>query len=64
MASAMSLGKGCLAMDEWEDELAGEEIERFIQLQAEEGKTAEEAIEALMKLVGGKMPEFRKEEAK
>lgn len=47
-------------MDERQEEMTGKEIERFMQLQAEEGKTAEEAIEALMKVVGGEMPKFAK----
>ena len=51
-------------MDEREDEMTGKEIARFLQLQAEEGKTAEEAVEALMKVVGENTPKFRKEETK
>ncbi|MEF2656072.1 MAG: hypothetical protein U0M72_06565 [Eggerthellaceae bacterium] len=50
-------------MEEQEfEEMTGKEIARFIQLQAEEGKTAEEAIAALMMVVGGDMPEFKKEQ--
>lgn len=48
-------------MDEKDEEMTGKEIARFIELQAEEGKTAKEAIEALMKVVGGEMPEFKEE---
>lgn len=48
-------------MEEQEsEEMTGKEIARFMELQAKEGKTAEEAIEALMAVVGGEMPEFRK----
>ncbi len=49
------------AMEEQEsEEMTGKEIARFMELQAKEGKTAEEAIEALMAVVGGEMPEFKK----
>lgn len=46
-------------MTEADRELTEEEIQRFIDLQAEEGKTPREALDALMKVVGGKMPEFK-----
>ena len=49
-------------MSEKEEEMTGKEIARFIALQAKEGKTAEEAIAALMEVVGDEMPEFRKEQ--
>lgn len=50
-------GEGSLAMSEREDEMTGKEINNLIHLQAEEGKTPTEAIEALLKVVGGEMPE-------
>ena len=53
-------GEGLLAMQEEETEMTGKEIARFMKLQAKEGKTAEEAIAALMEVVGGEMPTFEK----
>lgn len=47
-------------MQEEETEMTGKEIARFMKLQAKEGKTAEEAIAALMEVVGGEMPTFEK----
>lgn len=42
-------------------EITGKEIERFIELQAAEGKSPLETIEALLKVVGAeKAPEFKK----
>ncbi len=49
-------------MDDKTEELAGEEIARFIELQAKEGKTAEETIEALTAAVGGETPKFKEKE--
>lgn len=43
-------------------EMTGKEIANFIKLQAEEGKTPLEAIEALMKVIGAEMPEFQEED--
>ena len=43
-----------------EAEMTAKEIENFFALQAEEGKTPEQAIEALMMVIGGKMPKFEK----
>lgn len=43
------------------EDMTGKEIANFIKLQAEEGKTPLEAIEALMKVIGAEMPEFDKE---
>lgn len=42
-------------------EIAGKEIANFIQLQADEGKTPKEAIEALMKVIGAEMPDFKED---
>lgn len=36
-----------------------DEIQRFINLQAEEGKTKEEAFDLLIMILGGTMPEFK-----
>lgn len=44
-----------------EEELPGWAIERFVRLQAEEGKTADEAVEALMESLGCDMPIFAKQ---
>lgn len=44
-----------------EEEMTGKEIANFMELQAEEGKTAEEAVAALMKVIGAEMPNFRRE---
>ena len=44
-----------------EREVTGKEIANFIRLQAEEGKTPIEAIEALMKVIGAEMPDFKNE---
>ncbi len=41
--------------------MTGREIANFIKLQAEEGKTPLEAIEALMKVIGAETPEFKTE---
>lgn len=47
-------------MNEDEQELTGEQIQRFIEMQAEEGKTPHETITALLKLVGAdEIPEFK-----
>ena len=46
-------------MDDREEEMTGKEIANFIRLQADEGKTPKEAIEALMKVIGAEMPEFK-----
>lgn len=40
-------------------ELMDGEIQRFVELQATEGKTPREVLEALLRVVGGKMPEFK-----
>ena len=45
-----------------DQEMTGKEIANFIKLQAEEGKTPLEAIEALMKVIGAEMPEFDEED--
>ena len=47
----------------WRDmeEMTGKEIANFIQLQADEGKTPKEAIEALMKVIGAEMPDFKED---
>lgn len=48
-------------MDEEEKEITGKEIEQFIGLQAAEGKSPLEALEALLKVVGAEgVPEFKK----
>lgn len=44
-----------------ETEITGKEIENFVKLQADEGKTPEEALEALMKVVGAEMPKFKED---
>ena len=45
--------------------MTGEEIQRFIEMQAEEGKSPLETIIALLRLVGAdKVPEFKKEDDK
>lgn len=51
------------AMSDEERELTGGEIQRFVELQAAEGKTAGGggALEALLRAVGGRMPEFKNE---
>lgn len=50
-------------MDEEENEMADKEIERFIELQAAEGKSPLETIEALLKVVGAEgIPEFKKKD--
>ena len=47
-------------MDNEEQELTGEQIQRFIEMQAEEGKTPHETITALLKLIGAsEIPEFK-----
>lgn len=46
-----------------EEEMTGKEIANFIKLQADEGKTPKEAIEALMKVIGAEMPEFDEKDA-
>ena len=46
-------------MDMEEREMTEKEIQRFVELQADEGKTPSEALEALLKVVGGEMPEFK-----
>lgn len=38
------------------------EVANFIRLQAEEGKSPKEALEALMKVIGAEMPEFKEED--
>ena len=48
-------------MNDEEREITGEEIQRFVSLQAEEGKTPREALEALLKIIGAEMPEFARE---
>lgn len=48
-------------MSDEEREMTEKEIQRFIELQAEEGKTPREALEALLKIVGGEMPKFKNE---
>lgn len=45
-----------------EEEMTGKEIANFIKLQADEGKTPKEAIEALMKVIGAEMPKFAEED--
>ena len=41
--------------------MTSEQVERFIQMQAEEGKTPLETITALLRLIGAdSVPEFRK----
>lgn len=42
------------------EEMTGKEIANFIKLQADEGKSPLEAIEALMKVIGAEMPKFQK----
>lgn len=50
-------------MDERENEMTGKEIERFIELQAAEGKSPLETIEALLKVVGAEtVPRFEKKD--
>lgn len=50
-------------MEEEEKEMTGKEIERFIELQAAEGKSPLETIEALLKVVGAEeVPEFKKKD--
>lgn len=43
------------------DGMNSREVANFINLQAEEGKTPREALEALMKVIGAEMPEFEEE---
>ena len=48
-------------MDEMEEEMTGKEIRRFVEMQAEEGKTPLETIAALLKLVGvDEVPAFKR----
>ena len=50
-------------MENEEEELTGEQIQRFIEMQAEDGKTPLETITAPLKLVGAdKIPEFKTED--
>ena len=47
-------------MEERENEMTEKEIQRFIEMQAEEGKTPLETIKALLRLVGAEtVPEFK-----
>ena len=46
-------------MNEEERELTDGEIQRFVEFQASEGKTPRETLEALLRVVGGKVPEFK-----
>lgn len=48
-------------MDVEEREMTEKETQRLIELQAEEGKTPKEALEALLRVVGGEMPKFRED---
>lgn len=43
------------------DGMNSREVANFIRLQAEEGKTPKEALEALMKVIGAEMPKFKEE---
>ena len=48
-------------MEENANEITGKEIERFIELQAAEGKSPLETISALLEIVGAEsIPEFKK----
>lgn len=48
---------------EREIEMTEKEIQRFIEMQADEGKSPLETIKALLRLVGAdKMPEFKKKD--
>lgn len=61
----MVTGEGKARAMEWKeevDEMTGKEIANLIKLQADEGKTPREALEALMKVVGAEMPEFSRED--
>lgn len=50
-------------MENEEEELTGEQIQRFTEMQAEDGKTPLETITALLKLVGAdEIPEFKTED--
>lgn len=50
-------------MENEEEELTGEQIQRFIEMQAEDGKTPLETITALLELVGAdEIPEFKTED--
>ncbi len=48
-------------MEERETEMTEKEIQRFIEMQADEGKSPLETIKALLRLVGSdKVPDFKK----
>lgn len=48
-------------MDAEEREMTEKEIQRFIEMQAEEGKSPLETIVALLRLIGSdEVPEFKK----
>ena len=50
-------------MDEEGREMTEKEIQRFIEMQAEEGKSPLETIAALLRLVGAdEVPEFKKKD--
>lgn len=50
-------------MEEQEKEMTEKEIQRFIEMQADEGKSPLETIAALLRLVGSdKVPEFKKKD--
>lgn len=47
-------------MENEEEELTGEQIQRFIEMQAQNGKTPHETITALLKWVGAdEIPKFK-----
>ncbi len=54
-------GKG-LAMSEREEEMSKDEMQRFLNQQAEDGKTETEAYRNLMDILGIKFPEIQKEQ--
>lgn len=50
-------------MEEEEKEMTEKEIQRFIEMQAEEGKSPLETITALLRLVGSdEVPDFKKKD--
>ncbi len=48
-------------MDEREEEMTKDEMQRFLNQQAEDGKTEAEAYRNLMDILGIKFPEIQKE---
>lgn len=44
------------------EEMTKDDIQRFLNIQAREGKTKEQAFDLLVELVGATMPEFQEAE--